>query len=140
MHQFAMPVRVYVEDTDAGGIVYYVNYLKYMERARTEWFRERGYEKPAMFRDNLMFVVHSLNISYRRPARLDDLLEVTAAVVRTGRTYFEMDQQVVRGDERICVARVKVACVSRDDMKPAAIPDDVRAAALAADRQERSVV
>ncbi len=67
--EFRMSVRVYVEDTDAGGIVYYVNYLKYMERARTEWFRARGYEKPALFGENLMFIVHSLTIDYRRPAR-----------------------------------------------------------------------
>jgi tol-pal system-associated acyl-CoA thioesterase len=129
--EFQLPVRVYVEDTDAGGIVYYVNYLKFLERARTEWFRHRGFEKPALFRDNLMFVVHSLNIDYRRPARLDDLLLATARVVRGGRTFFVMEQRVLRGDELICAAEVKVACVNRDSMRPAAIPDDVRRAALA---------
>ncbi|HLS98845.1 MAG: tol-pal system-associated acyl-CoA thioesterase [Porticoccaceae bacterium] len=131
MSEFQLPVRVYVEDTDAGGIVYYVNYLKFLERARTEWFRHRGFEKPALFRDNLMFVVHSLNIDYRRPARLDDLLLATARVVRGGRTFFVMEQRVLRGDELICAAEVKVACVNRDSMRPAAIPDDVRRAALA---------
>jgi len=129
--EFQLPVRVYVEDTDAGGIVYYVNYLKFLERARTEWFRHRGFEKPALFRDNLMFVVHSLNIDYRHPARLDDLLLATARVVRGGRTFFVMEQRVLRGDELICAAEVKVACVNRDSMRPAAIPDDVRRAALA---------
>ena len=99
MSEFQLPVRVYVEDTDAGGIVYYVNYLKFLERARTEWFRHRGFEKPALFRDNLMFVVHSLSIDYRRPARLDDLLLATARVVSGGRTFFVMDQRVLRGDE-----------------------------------------
>src|SRR5690606_15411977 len=106
-------------------------YLKFLERARTEWFRHRGFEKPALFRDNLMFVVHSLNIDYRRPARLDDLLLATARVVRGGRTFFVMEQRVLRGDELICAAEVKVACVNRDSMRPAAIPDDVRRAALA---------
>lgn len=131
MSEFQLPVRVYVEDTDAGGIVYYVNYLKFLERARTEWFRHQGFEKPALFRDNLMFVVHSLGIDYRRPARLDDLLLATARVVRGGRTFFVMEQRVLRGDELLCAAEVKVACVNRDSMRPAAIPADVRRAALA---------
>ncbi|MAT51802.1 MAG: tol-pal system-associated acyl-CoA thioesterase [Porticoccaceae bacterium] len=131
MSEFQMPVRVYVEDTDAGGIVYYVNYLKYLERARTEWFRDRGFEKPALFRDNLMFVVHSLNVNYHRPARLDDLLQATARVVQVGKTFFTMDQTVRRGDELLCAASVKVACVSRDKMRPSAIPEDVRRSALA---------
>ena len=131
MSEFQLPVRVYVEDTDAGGIVYYVNYLKFLERARTEWFRHRGFEKPALFRDNLMFVVHSLSIDYRRPARLDDLLLATARVVSGGRTFFVMDQRVLRGDELLCAAEVKVASVDRDTLRPAAIPADVRRAALA---------
>lgn len=126
---FAIPVRVYVEDTDAGGIVYYVNYLKFMERARTEWFRHQGFEKPALFRDNLMFVVHSLQVDYRRPARLDDALQVTARVVESGKTFFVMEQTVTRMDELLCAATVKVACVSRDSLKPSAIPADVRLAA-----------
>ena len=126
--RFEMPVRVYVEDTDAGGIVYYVNYLKYMERARTEWFRALGFEKPALFGDNLMFIVHSLNINYRRPARLDDALTATAALVKPGRSFFIMAQSVLRGDELLCEAEVKVACVTRDTMKPSAIPAQIRAA------------
>lgn len=127
--EFALAVRVYVEDTDAGGIVYYVNYLKFMERARTEWFRHKGFEKPALFRENLMFVVHSLRIDYKRPARLDDLLAVTAKVVKAGKTFFIMEQTVRRGDELLCAAEVKVACVTRDALRPSLIPDDVRIAA-----------
>lgn len=130
--EFQLPVRVYVEDTDAGGIVYYVNYLKYLERARTEWFRHHGFEKAAVFRDNLMFVVHSLSINYHRPARLDDLLTATARVLQAGRTFFIMEQRVLRGDELLCAAEVKVACVSRDQLRPSAIPEHVRHAALAA--------
>jgi 4-hydroxybenzoyl-CoA thioesterase/acyl-CoA thioester hydrolase len=130
MNEFQMPVRVYVEDTDAGGIVYYVNYLKYMERARTEWFRDQGFEKPAMFRENLMFVVHSAAINYLRPAILDDALTVTAQVVEAKRTFFSMRQTVRRGDELICEAQVKIACVDRTTMRPSAIPMDVRQAAL----------
>ena len=131
MNEFQLPVRVYVEDTDAGGIVYYGNYLKFLERARTEWFRHQGFEKPALFRDNLMFVVHSLSVSYLKPARLDDLLMATATVVGGGRTFFVMEQSVRRGDDLLCAAEVKVACVSRDRMRPSVIPDDVRRAALA---------
>ena len=125
---FEWPVRVYVEDTDAGGIVFYANYLKYMERARTEWFRARGFDKPALFGDALMFIVHSLQINYRRPAVLDDQLTVTAEVIRFGRTFLLMTQRVFRGGELLCEADVKVACVTRDTVKPAAIPPEVRAA------------
>lgn len=132
MSEFSLPVRVYVEDTDAGGIVYYVNYLKFMERARTEWFRDLGYEKPAMFREDLMFVVHSLGIDYRRPAQLDDPLRVTVQLVKAGRTFLQMAQKVFRNDELLCAAQVKIACVSRQGMRPAAIPADVREAAVAA--------
>jgi len=131
MTEFRLPVRVYIEDTDAGGIVYYVNYLKFMERARTEWFRDRGYDKPALFGDDLMFVVHSVSIDYRRPAKLDDCLVATARVTRAARTFFVMEQTVLRGDELLCNAEVKVACVTRGAMRPAAIPADVREAALA---------
>ena len=128
--EYSLPVRVYVEDTDAGGIVYYVNYLKFMERARTEWFRGLGFEKPALFRDNLMFVVHSLSITYQRPARLDDALRVSARVLAGGRTFFILEQTVKRADELLCAAEVKLACVTRDTMRPAAIPVDVRQAAI----------
>ncbi|MGD9661829.1 MAG: tol-pal system-associated acyl-CoA thioesterase [Porticoccaceae bacterium] len=128
--KFLFPVRVYVEDTDAGGIVYYVNYLKFMERARTEWFRFLGFEKPALFRENLMFVVHSLNIDYRKPARLDDALNVSVNVIKAARTFFIMEQIVSCGNELLCAAEVKVACVTRDTLKPSAIPQDVRNAAI----------
>lgn len=135
MSEFSLAVRVYVEDTDAGGIVYYVNYLKFMERARTEWFRDLGFEKPAMFREDLMFVVHSLAIDYRRPAQLDDQLRVTVQVIEAGRTFLQMAQKVFRGDELLCAAQVKIACVSRQGMRPTAIPVDVREAAVAASNE-----
>lgn len=131
MAEFHLPVRVYIEDTDAGGIVYYVNYLKFMERARTEWFRNRGYDKPALFGDDLMFVVHSVNIEYRRAARLDDSLTATARVLKAGRTFLLMEQKVIRGEELLCSAEVKIACVTRGAMKPAAIPRQVLEDALA---------
>lgn len=124
--EFSLPLRVYIEDTDAGGIVYYVNYLKFMERARTEMLRSYGYDKPAFWADNLMFVVHSVEVNYRKPAQLDDQLDVTAVIHKVGRTYFEVAQQVRRNGEVLCEGLVKVANVTRDAMKPSALPADMR--------------
>lgn len=119
---FALPVRVYIEDTDAGGIVYYVNYLKYMERSRTEFLRSLGYDKPAILDEGLLLVVHSANVQYRRPARLDDQLQVTTSVAKLARTYVEFQQQVLRGNEMLCEGLIRVACVAQASMKPSAIP------------------
>lgn len=119
---FALKVRVYIEDTDAGGIVYYVNYLKFMERCRTEFLRNLGYDKPAILDEKLLLVVHSANVQYRRPARLDDALEITAEVVKLARSYVEFRQQVFRGDELLCDGLIRIACVNGETMKPCAIP------------------
>lgn len=119
---YSVPVRVYIEDTDAGGIVYYVNYLKFMERARTELLRSLGYAKTAIFSDQLMFVVHSTQIKYLGPARLDELLDVTATVVKTGRSFMLFAQTVMRDDALLCEATVKIACVRQDSMQPHRIP------------------
>lgn len=116
------PVRVYIEDTDAGGIVYYVNYLKFMERARSELMRALGYGKAALFDDNLMMVVHSLNASYLASAGLDDELLVTAKVQKVGKVAVVFEQSVCRADQVLCHGTVKVACVRRSDQKPAAMP------------------
>lgn len=123
--QFSWPVRVYIEDTDAGGIVYYVNYLKFMERARTEALRSLGFDKQFIFEQNEMFVVHSMQVDYRLPARLDDELTVSANIIRRGRTYLLFQQTVSRQDELLCAAEIKVACVGRHDMKPAAISKSI---------------
>lgn len=127
-NEFILPVRVYIEDTDAGGIVYYVNYLKFMERARTELFRKLGYDKPAMIDDGLLLVVASAQVNYRKSARLDDQLEVSAAISKLARTYVVFEQKVVRGIECLCEGELKIACVTRKEMKPAAMPKDVMAA------------
>lgn len=121
-----LPVRVYIEDTDAGGIVYYVNYLKFMERARTELLRALGYGKAALFAEELMFVVHSVNVRYQRPAQLDDELSVLARITEMGRAGFEVEQVVYRGGEPLCTAEVKIACVARDTLRPTAIPASMR--------------
>jgi 4-hydroxybenzoyl-CoA thioesterase len=125
---FRLPVRVYIEDTDAGGIVYYVNYLKFMERARTEWLRTLGYQHYALSGDNFLFVVHSCAVRYHRPARIDDSLEVTASLCRAGRARLDFGQQVWRGDELLCEADVRVACVSADGVRPRAMPANLHRA------------
>jgi 4-hydroxybenzoyl-CoA thioesterase len=125
MHQFSMPLRVYIEDTDAGGIVYYVNYLKYMERSRTEFLRSLGYHKPAILDGGLLLVVHAAQINYRRSARLDDQLHITAQIEKLARTYIEFKQQVLRGDELLCEGLIRIACVDATTMKPSALPTDM---------------
>ena len=120
--EFSIPVRVYIEDTDAGGIVYYVNYLKFMERSRTEFLRALGYHKPAILDEGLLLVVHSAQIDYHRSARLDDELVVTTGIIKLARTYFECKQQVFRNQELLCTGIVRVACVDVSVMKPRAIP------------------
>ncbi|MDP5210724.1 MULTISPECIES: tol-pal system-associated acyl-CoA thioesterase [unclassified Microbulbifer] len=122
---FSIPVRVYIEDTDAGGIVYYVNYLKYMERARTELLRSLGYDKPAMPQQGLLLVVHSAEIRYRCSARLDDALRTTAAIGKLGRAAVTFEQKIWRQNELICEGVVKVACVSDHNHKPCALPGPI---------------
>ena len=119
-----MPIRVYVEDTDIGGIVYYANYLKYMERARTELMRSLGYSKPALF-DGLMFVVHSVELKYLKPALLDDQLSVTAEILKAGKASFLIQQEVRRGDDILVTGRVKAACLEFESKQPKAIPAEM---------------
>jgi 4-hydroxybenzoyl-CoA thioesterase len=120
---FRLPVRVYIEDSDAGGIVYYVNYLKFMERARTEWLRTIGYQHYALAEQDFLFVVHSCAVRYHRPARVDDLLEVSAGLVRLGKATLGFSQKVWRADELLCEAEVRVACVSATGIRPRPMPE-----------------
>ena len=120
---FALKARVYFEDTDAGGIVYYVNYLKFMERARTELVRSLGFDQSALQCENIIFVVHSVSARYHAPARLDDELVVSAAVLELKRASVRFAQQVRRADGvLLCEGEVLVACVSADRYKPRIIP------------------
>jgi 4-hydroxybenzoyl-CoA thioesterase len=120
--EFSIPIRVYIEDTDAGGIVYYVNYLKFMERCRTEFLRSLGYHKAAILDDGLLLVVHSAQIDYHRSARLDDELQVNTRIIKLARTYVEFKQQVLRNQELLCSGVIRVACVDASVTKPRAIP------------------
>lgn len=122
--QFQLPVRVYYEDTDAGGVVYYVNYLKFMERARSEYLRSLGFNQHELAQLNTLFVVHTAQASYHAPARLDNQLLVTVQVERSKRASLEFYQQVrrVHDDCLLCEGRFTIACVSADSFKPKAIP------------------
>ena len=123
--EFSHKMRVYIEDTDAGGIVYYVNYLKFMERARTEFMRALGYGKNTIFNSDLMFVVQDLAVSYKLPARLDDELEATATLTQLRGAGMVFDQSVCRGDELLAQAKVTIACVDRAGVKPRRLPPEM---------------
>ncbi len=123
--EFRWPLRVYIEDTDAGGIVFYVNYLKYMERARTEFMRTHGYDKAAVFDTNLMFVVRDIAVDYRRPAKLDDELTATARIIAQRATQLTFEQRILRGDEELCGGHINIVCVDRTTLKPKRIPEEV---------------
>ncbi|MGV3628936.1 MAG: tol-pal system-associated acyl-CoA thioesterase [Betaproteobacteria bacterium] len=127
-HQpFLWPIRVYYEDTDAGGVVFYANYLGFMERARTEWLRALGFEQPEMAaRDGVLFVVRAVNIDYLKPSRFNDSLQVTVEVVNVGGSRIRFLQRVLRGNEEIARAEVEVVCVSTDTLRPARMPDAMR--------------
>ncbi len=123
--EFSLPLRVYIEDTDAGGIVYYVNYLKFMERARTEFMRASGFGKHFIFNEELMFVVRTVAVDYHRPARLDDALTATAAIAKLGGASMVMRQQVLRGDEILAAGEVTIACVDQKTLKPKRLPSEM---------------
>lgn len=123
--EFSLDLRVYIEDTDAGGIVYYVNYLKFMERARTELMRSLGFGKKYIFNHDLMFVVREMNVQYLRPATLDDELVVTAAVRELRGASMLMHQAVRRGAQSLAEGEVTIACVDRAGIKPRRMPADM---------------
>lgn len=123
---FRFPIRVYYEDTDAGGVVYYANYLKFLERARTEWLRAAGFEQPELLRDyNVIFVVRSVAIEYLRPAQFNDALDVTVRMEKLGRSSIEVYQTVER-DARLVEASVKIVCVDGVSFKPVSIPTPIK--------------
>ena len=128
---FLWPVRVYWEDTDAGGVVYYANYLKFCERARSEWLRSLGLDQQAMAaREQVLFVVSSAQVRYAAPARLDDLLEVSVAVTQAGGASLDLLQEVRRrspadpaaSNALLASAQVRVACVQAGSFRPVRLP------------------
>jgi acyl-CoA thioester hydrolase len=126
MQNFSLPVRVYYEDTDAGGVVYYANYLRYLERARTEWLRHLGVgQAELMTQAGLAFAVRSLTTEFLLPARLDDALEVVSRIEELGRAQVVFDQRVLRGEELLLTARVRVACLDLKRGKATAVPKEL---------------
>lgn len=126
---FRFPVRVYIEDTDIGGIVFYANYLKYFERARTEYIRSLGFELRSDFESGVSYVVHSLDARYHKPAKLDEKLNVTASIRKLGRSYIDFYQRVERfSGELLVEGNVKVVCVSTlKGGQPCPLPDGLTA-------------
>ena len=124
---FVWPVRVYYEDTDAGGVVYYANYLKFMERARTEWLRQLGFEQDTLRQQQgVLFIVHHATLDYLKPARFNDLLDVSVRIRRRKRASLELAQEVTRQPgEVLCAAVIRIVCVDAVDLRPCPIPDDV---------------
>jgi acyl-CoA thioester hydrolase len=120
---FRFPLRVYYEDTDAAGVVYYANYLRFMERARTEWLGSLGVDLAEFERaQGLVFVVSRMEIDYLSPARLGDRLEATLTLVELGRARMVAEQDVRRGPAALARARVTIACIDRATFRPARIP------------------
>jgi len=122
---FSWPIRVYYEDTDSGGVVYYANYLKYLERARTEYLRHLGFEQNQLIDiHNILFAVRHVQLDYHKPARFNELLEVRSDVTECKKASLLFEQRVYRVDDGalLCIGQVKIACLQADSFKPIAIP------------------
>lgn len=126
---FAWPVRVYYEDTDAQGVVYYANYFRFLERARTEWLRSLGIEQDGMlYEQRRMFVVSSITADFLVPARFNEELVVTAGLLSCGRASFEIEQNIYRTDldgDHLCRSSMRAAFLNADTLKPTRLPDSL---------------
>ena len=124
--EFRFPLRVYWEDTDAGGVVFYANYLKFFERARTEWLRSLGFSQEALrCETGVMFVVADTSVRYLLPARLDDWLEISVQAVEIGRATMTLEQQARRGPELLSEGRIRIGCVETGTWRPCRIPQPI---------------
>ena len=123
---FSVPIRVYWEDTDAAGIVFYANYLRYFERARTEWLRGYGFGQEALRRDGVAFVVSETTLRYVKPARLDDIVDVSVDVVQLGQASLHLAQQARRAGELLAEGTIRIGCVELGTFRPCRIPNDIR--------------
>jgi acyl-CoA thioester hydrolase len=123
-HTFAHTLRIYWEDTDAGGVVFYANYLKFFERARTEWLRSLGFGQEQLRAETgAIFIVSETRVRYLRPARLDDQLTVTVDVKHAGQASMTVSQVAWRGDERLAEGDIRIGCVDAQSFRPRRIPD-----------------
>ncbi len=131
MKEFCIPVRVYYEDTDSAGVVYYANYLKFMERARTEWFRSLGFEQDLLSKEEgVVFAVRSVQVEYLQPAHFNELLEVTATITEQGPMSCTFEQVVRRAGpkpepEPVSKGVVRIACLDASTLKPHLIPQAI---------------
>ena len=123
-NEFLWPIRIYYEDTDAGGVVYHTNYIKFMERARTEWLRNLGFEQDEL-RDNhgVIFAVRSVQVDYYLPAKFNDELMVSSKVIKFGKASITIEQEVIRKDSLLCKGIIKVATLDEKSFRPKAMPD-----------------
>lgn len=120
---FIWPVRVYYEDTDAGGVVYHANYLKFFERARTEMLRAMGYEQDELLaKEGILFVVRSVQVDYLKPARFNEQLQVSAEVIMAKNASLAFEQEITRGNDVLCKSIIRIACLDAGTMRPKAIP------------------
>jgi acyl-CoA thioester hydrolase len=124
LNNFVWPVRIYYEDTDAGGVVFHANYLKFFERARTEMLRAMGYEQDALAAsEGIVFAVRSVQVDYLSPARFNELLQVTAKVSKAKKVSFTFEQTITRGDVILCQGNIRIACLDVQTLRPKAIPE-----------------
>ncbi len=123
---FHWPIRVYYEDTDAGGVVFYANYLKFFERARTEMLRHKGFEQDKLIAEQkVIFVVRTVQLDYLTPARFNDVLEATAQVIQAKKVSLNFEQMITRDGIVLCKGNIRIACLDAVSMKPKAIPDNI---------------
>ncbi|MEE7626394.1 tol-pal system-associated acyl-CoA thioesterase [Methylobacter sp. Wu8] len=135
--KFSWPVRVYYEDTDAGGVVFYANYLKFFERARTEMLRAIGYEQDQLIAvEGIIFVVRSVQVDYLSPARFNEQLQVSAEVSLAKKASLTFEQVITRGDDVLCRGSVRIACLDAQTMRPRAIPETLFRSILEHTRNE----
>ena len=124
---FSLPIRIYFEDTDSGGVVYHSNYLKFMERARTEWLRSVGIDQSHLkHHEHIMFVVHRIDIQYKSPARFNDDLVVKSELINVGSSKIEFRQMIYRDEVLLIDANVDIACIDSEKFKPVRIPSTVK--------------
>ena len=130
---FAFPVRVYYEDTDAGGVVFYTNYLKFFERARTEWLRRLGFNQSLLAQtEGIIFVVVGTQVSYKSPARLDDLLTIQTKIKKIGSASIDFEQSCERDGQLLVNSNIQICCINLDTFKASPIPDSIRSILISA--------
>jgi len=124
--KFIWPIRVYYEDTDAGGVVFYANYLKFFERARTEMLRAMGYEQDELIvNEGIIFVVRSVHVEYLRSARFNEQIQVSAEVTFAKKASLTFEQLITRGDVVLCTSIIRIACLDALTLRPKAIPENL---------------